>query len=170
MLKKAKCHQPICLVVAVAIALIALAPAARSDGTGLGGTITGTGPISYVSPCNNHPTISGTVNFKAVVSVFEEEGNSQVFVFVTYNAPNQKGTDGNTYNARGQAVAAFDTPAPIDVTGKGHYNLPMNLDYDVSTNNNLLNFLAGTQATVDVDSNQRPTDVPDSGVNAVCGK
>jgi hypothetical protein len=123
----------------------------------------------YVSPCNG-ATISGTVNFKGVVTVFEEQGQSQVFVFVTYNAPNQTGTDGNTYNARGQAVAAFDTPAPIDVTGKGHYNLPMNLDYDVSTNNNLLNFLAGTQATVDVDSNQRPTDVPDSGVNAVCGK
>jgi hypothetical protein len=169
MLKKAKCHQPICLVVAVAIALIALAPVARSDGTALGGTITGTGPISYVSPCDG-ATISGTVNFKGVVSVFEEGGQSQVFVFVTYNAPNQTGTDGKIYNAHGQAVAAFDTLAPIDVTGKAHYNLPMNLDYDVSTNNNALNFLAGTQATVDVDSNQRPTDVPDAGVNAVCGK
>jgi hypothetical protein len=166
---KAKLLQAVCLVVFVAMALIALVPAARSDGTGLGGTITGTGPISYLSPCNG-ATISGTVNFKGVVTVFEEQSQSQVFVFVTYNAPNQKGTDGNTYNAYGQAVAAFDTLAPIDVTGKGHYNLPMNLDYDVSTNNNALNFLAGTQATVDVDSNQRPKDVPDAGVNAVCGK
>jgi hypothetical protein len=56
------------------------------------------------------------VNFKAVVSVFEEEGQPQVFVLVTYNAPNQTGTDGNTYNAHGQAVAAFDTLAPIDLT------------------------------------------------------
>jgi hypothetical protein len=168
--QQSKSLQAARLVVAAALSLIVLGPTARADGTTLGGTITGTGPISYVSPCNNHPTISGTVNFKAVVSVFEEEGNSQVFVFVTYNAPNQTGTDGNTYNAHGEAVAAFDTLAPIDVTGKGHYNLPMNLDYDVSTNNSALNFLAGTQATVDVDSNQRPTDVPDAGVNAVCGK
>jgi hypothetical protein len=111
------------------------------------------------------------VNFTGVVSVFgAETGHPQVLVYVTYNAPNQTGTDGHTYNAHGEAVAAFDTLAPIDVTGKGHYDLPMNLDYDVSTNDNTLNFLAGTQATVDVDSNQRPTAVPDVGVNAVCGK
>jgi hypothetical protein len=165
---KAKGLQVVRLSVTVAIALIALAPAARSDGTRLGGTIKGSGPISYVSPCN-HATISGTVNFTGVVSVLEEEGNSQVFVFVTYNAPNQTGTDGNTYNAHGEAVAAYDTLAPIGPAASGYYDLPMNLDYNV-TNNNTLNFLAGTHAFVDVDSNQRPTAVPDVGVNAVCGK
>jgi hypothetical protein len=166
---KAKLVQAVCLVVFVAIALIALVPAARSDGTALGGTIKGTGPITYFSPCNG-AKITGTVNFTGVVSVFEEEGNSQVFVFVTYNAPNQTGTDGNTYNAHGEAVAAYDTLAPIGPAASGYYDLPMNLDYDVSTNNNKLNFLAGTHAFVDVDSTQRPTAVPDVGVNAVCGK
>ena len=167
---KAKFRQVACLVVSVAVALIVLGRTAHADGTALGGTIKGTGPISYVSPCNS-ATITGTVNFTGIVSVFEEAGHPQVFVFVTYNAPNQKGTDGNTYNAYGEAVAAFDTLAPIvPVTGKGHYELPMNLDYDISTNNNAFNFLAGTLATVDVDSNQRPLDVPDVGVNAACGK
>jgi hypothetical protein len=43
---KAKCLQVVCSVVVLAMALIVLVPAARSDGTALGGTIKGTGPIS----------------------------------------------------------------------------------------------------------------------------
>ena len=166
---KAKGLQVVRLSVTVAIALIALAPAARSDGMGLGGTIKGSGPISYVSPCN-HATISGTVNFTGVVSVFEEEGNSQVFVFVTYNAPNQTGTDGNTYNAHGRGRCRVRYSGPYRAGGQWVLRLADESRLRCSTNNNTLNFLAGTHAFVDVDSNQRPTAVPDVGVNAVCGK
>jgi len=88
---------------------------------------------------------------------------------VTYDAPNQTDTDGNKYKAFGQAFAWYDTLAAVTQEAGGYYELPMNLDYDC-TNSNAFSFLAGTNAFVDVNSNQQPTNVPDVGVNAVCGK
>jgi hypothetical protein len=167
---KAKSLLAVCFMLTLAMALIVLVPIARSGGPELAGTFKGTGSISYVSPCNG-ATISGTVNVSAVVNVFGgDSGQPQVFVSVTYNAPNQKGTDGNTYNAHGAAFATYDTLAPIvPATGSGYYDLPMNLDYDNTTNQSL-SFLAGTHAFVDVNSKQNPTNVPDVGVEATCGE
>jgi hypothetical protein len=160
---KVKLFQLGCLVVAVAMALTVQVPVAHSDHQQLGGTFKGSGPISYTNPCNNL-AVSGTVNATGTVTVLgEENGKSQVFVSVIYDAPNQ--SDGtNTYNAHGQATAIYSTLA-----AGGYYNLPMNIDYD-STNNKSLSFLAGTDAFVNVDTNQKPTSVPDVGRTGVCGK
>jgi hypothetical protein len=160
----AKWYQVVCLVVAVAVVLSVRVPAVHSAGPELGGTFKTTGPISYFSPCNAS-NVAGTVNATASVHVVGgENGQVLVFVSVVYDAPNQTDTAHNTYNAHGQAFATYSALA-----SGGSYVLPMNLDYD-STNNNTLSFLAGTDAVVEVDSNQRPTNVPDIGRNAVCGK
>ena len=163
---RVKYLQLACLLATLPIVLIVFVRTAHSDQGRLGGTIKGSGPISYISPCNG-ATISGTVNFTGVVNVFRGIYGPQVFVSAIYDAPNQAGSDGNTYNAHGSAFAVYDTLTPIGA-GSGYYDLPMNLDYD--TSNRSLDFLAGTHAFVDVDPNQRPTDVPDVGVNGACGK
>jgi hypothetical protein len=148
-------------VVVIALVLVTT-PAVRSKSGSedLGGTFTQlNAPQTYGSPCEA-ATVTGGVNFKAVVRVDDWGGRTDVRVSVTFHSDNETDGNGNTFTVNGSAHAQYDTLSD-------HYTLPTNLDYD--TANKSLSFLGPTDTTVYVDPlTQKPTSFLNGGFPPTC--
>ena len=101
----------------------------------------------------------GPLTFSATVHAEVEHGLGDIEVSVSYRAIGT-GDQHNQYEIRGTAHAAYDTLNTV------HYILPLRLK--VRGLNGAPSFETLTDATVVVDQNQHPLNVPSSGIRDTC--